>query len=150
MNEARRKHEVSAGVVVFRGDQVLIIKNRFGEWVLPKGKVEAGETPEAAALREVEEETGVRAEILRPAGTSEYTYLSDHTGEPVDKVVYWFLGRDAGATVGRGPGEGAGPTPQREEGISAACFVPWQEAVALLKYDGALVRSAVAEALRDA
>ncbi|MDI6637676.1 MAG: NUDIX hydrolase [Bacillota bacterium] len=150
MSEPGRKHEVSAGVVVFRGDQVLIIKNRFGEWVLPKGKVEAGETPEAAALREVEEETGVRAEILRPAGTSEYTYLSEHTGEPVDKVVYWFLGRDAGATVGDGPGEGAGPTPQREEGISAACFVPWQEAVALLKYDGALVRSAAAEALRDA
>lgn len=150
MSEPGRKHEVSAGVVVFRGDQVLVIKNRFGEWVLPKGKVEPGETPEAAALREVEEETGVRAEILRPAGTSEYTYISEHTGEPVDKVVYWFLGREAGAPVGGGPGEGAGPTPQREEGISAACFVPWQEAVAVLKYDGALVRSAAAEALRDA
>lgn len=151
MNEARRKHEVSAGVVVFRGDEVLVIKNRFGEWVLPKGKIEPGETPEEAALREVEEETGVRAEILRPAGTSEYTYLLEHTGEPVDKIVYWFLGRKAEPRVGGGSGStGAGPTPQREEGISAACFIPWKEAVALLKYDGDLVRSAAAEALRDA
>ncbi|MGE5587498.1 MAG: NUDIX hydrolase [Clostridia bacterium] len=150
MSERGRKYEVSAGIVVFRGDQVLIIKNRFGEWVLPKGKVEAGETSEAAALREVEEETGVRAEVLKPAGTSEYTYLSEHTGQPVDKVVHWFLGREAGAAAGDGRAGGAHPTPQREEGITVACFVPWQEAAALLKYDGALVTTVASEALRDA
>ncbi|MGE5585364.1 MAG: NUDIX domain-containing protein [Bacillota bacterium] len=167
MSEPGRKHEVSAGVVVFRGDEVLVIKNRFGEWVLPKGKVEPGETPEEAAVREVEEETKVRADILKPVGTSTYTYLSEHTGEPVDKVVHWFLGRvaaeleqekpgeSAGSASGPGPrpgpapgpglGPGSRPAPQREEGITAARFIPWRDAVELLEYDGDLVRRAAAE-----
>ncbi|MCR4401927.1 MAG: NUDIX domain-containing protein [Firmicutes bacterium] len=147
MSELGRKHEVSAGVVVFRGDRVLVIKNRFGEWVLPKGRVEPGETPEVAALREVEEETGVRAEILGSAGTSEYTYASEGTGEPVDKVVYWFLGRETTPTGGDGLAGDVQPTPQWEEGITAACFLPWQHAADLLKYDGALVRVAASRVL---
>jgi 8-oxo-dGTP pyrophosphatase MutT (NUDIX family) len=43
-----------------------------GVWVLPKGHIEAGETPEAAAVREVEEEAGVRAAIVARAGDGEY------------------------------------------------------------------------------
>ncbi len=43
-----------------------------GEWVLPKGHIEPGETPEAAAVREVQEEAGVRAEVIARAGESEY------------------------------------------------------------------------------
>jgi 8-oxo-dGTP pyrophosphatase MutT (NUDIX family) len=43
-----------------------------GEWVLPKGHIEPGETPEAAAVREVEEEAGVGAEVVARAGESEY------------------------------------------------------------------------------
>jgi 8-oxo-dGTP pyrophosphatase MutT (NUDIX family) len=43
-----------------------------GIWVLPKGHIEPGETAEAAAVREVEEEAGVRARIVRSAGESEY------------------------------------------------------------------------------
>ena len=43
-----------------------------GLWVLPKGHIEPGETPEAAAVREVEEEAGVRARIVGSAGESEY------------------------------------------------------------------------------
>ncbi len=141
MTEPGRKHEVSAGVVVFRDGEVLVIRNRFGEWVLPKGKVEPGESLEAAALREVREETGVQAEILRPAGMTEYSYLSEHTGEPVDKAVRWFLGHvteDSGRLA-------PVPAPQEEEGISAACFVPWRDAVVLLKYDADLVRSLAAD-----
>lgn len=138
MGGPARKREVSAGVVVFSGERVLVIRNRFGEWVLPKGKVEPREALEAAALREVEEETGVRAEILRPIGRSEYTYCSDRTGDTVDKVVHWFLGRIEG-----NEGEpGLRPRPQAEEGIVAAEFVPWRDAVVLLEYDGKLVRDA--------
>ncbi|MEW5866146.1 MAG: NUDIX domain-containing protein [Bacillota bacterium] len=138
MGGRAQKHEVSAGVVVFSGERVLVIRNRFDEWVLPKGKVEPGEALEAAALREVEEETGVRAEILCPAGRSEYTYCSDCTGDTVDKIVHWFLGRIEGS--GGEPDPQA--RPQVEEGISAAMFVPWRDAVALLKYDGKLVEDA--------
>ena len=62
-----------------------------GLWVLPKGHIEPGETPEAAAVREVEEEGGVRAAIVAHAGESEYVargklvrtvfYLMTYEGE---------------------------------------------------------------------
>ena len=47
-------------------------RRRRGEWVLPKGHIEPGETPEAAAVREVQEEAGVCAEVVARAGESEY------------------------------------------------------------------------------
>src|SRR5690242_12217520 len=56
-----------AGVVCLRGEEVLLIRRgkppRLGEWSIPGGRIEWGEGAEAAALRELEEETGVRAEI---------------------------------------------------------------------------------------
>jgi 8-oxo-dGTP pyrophosphatase MutT (NUDIX family) len=67
-----------AGGVVVRtkngGPQYLLVeaKNNPGMWVLPKGHIERGETPEAAAVREVEEEAGVRATIVARAGESEF------------------------------------------------------------------------------
>jgi 8-oxo-dGTP pyrophosphatase MutT (NUDIX family) len=55
-----------------------------GLWVLPKGHIEPGETPEAAAVREVEEEGAVRATIVAPAGESEYV----SGGRPVRTIFY--------------------------------------------------------------
>jgi len=127
--EARRR-EVSAGIVVFDNDSVLVIRNRFGEWVLPKGKIEPFETPPEAALREVLEETGVRAKIMCPLGTTEYAYVSDVTGELVDKTVYWY----AGTPVGNDDGVYPHTEPQRDEGISCAQFVTWQSALDMLTY----------------
>jgi len=53
------------GIICFRGDDVLLIRRanppRAGEWSLPGGRIEAGETEQAAALRELTEETGVTA-----------------------------------------------------------------------------------------
>ncbi len=58
----------AAGVVCFRGSQVLLIRRatppRLDEWSLPGGRIEWGEAAAAAALRELEEETAVRAELL--------------------------------------------------------------------------------------
>jgi len=55
------------GVICFRGDEVLIIQRgtppRKGEWSIPGGRIEAGEREEAAALRELFEETGVKARL---------------------------------------------------------------------------------------
>ena len=57
------------------------------DWTLPKGKLDPGETPEQAALREVAEETGLSCETLRPAGCTAYV---DRRGR--DKIVcYWTM-----------------------------------------------------------
>ncbi len=88
--------EVSAGGIVFRrhGDtwQVLMVKNRRGSWTFPKGRVEEGETLEETALREVEEETGVKAEIIKYVGEVSYLYRKDE-GVEVDKTVHFFIMR---------------------------------------------------------
>jgi 8-oxo-dGTP pyrophosphatase MutT (NUDIX family) len=55
-----------------------------GEWVLPKGHIEPGETPEAAAVREVQEEAGVRAAVVAPAGESRYAV----DGQPVRTIFF--------------------------------------------------------------
>jgi 8-oxo-dGTP diphosphatase len=68
MNEAQDRRPVAAaGVVCFRGDDVLLIRRgappREGEWSLPGGRIEWGERAADAALRELREETGCEAEI---------------------------------------------------------------------------------------
>ena len=60
-------------------------RNR-GEWVLPKGHIEPGETPEAAAVREVQEEAGVRAAVIARAGESVYAV----DGRPV-RVIFFLM-----------------------------------------------------------
>ena len=58
----------AAGVVCFRGNEVLLIRRgtppRLDEWSLPGGRIQWGEGTAAAVLRELEEETGVKAELL--------------------------------------------------------------------------------------
>ena len=58
-------------------------------WSLPKGHVEAGETPELAAVREVEEETGIRGSVLAPLGTIDFWFVADK--KRVHKTVHHFL-----------------------------------------------------------
>ncbi|MGA2469516.1 MAG: NUDIX domain-containing protein [Solirubrobacteraceae bacterium] len=87
--------EHSAGGVVLRGKQVLVIvpKRRAsnGERVLalPKGHLDGDESAEQAAVREVREEGGVDAELLESLGDVRYRYKRD--GRLVDKRVTFFL-----------------------------------------------------------
>lgn len=66
-------------------------RNRAGrlEWCLPKGHIEQGESPEQAAVREVAEETGILADVLRPIGVIDYWFTGDD--RRVHKVVHHFL-----------------------------------------------------------
>lgn len=57
-----------------------------GQWVLPKGHIEPGETPEAAAVREVQEEAGVRAAVVARVGESEYAV----DGQPV-RIIFFLM-----------------------------------------------------------
>ena len=65
------------GVVIFRG-KILVLyknyKNKYEGWVLPKGTVEKGEEFKQTALREVKEETGVEASIIKYVGKSQYSF----------------------------------------------------------------------------
>jgi 8-oxo-dGTP pyrophosphatase MutT (NUDIX family) len=89
--------ETSAGGLVVdlrqRPPRVAVIArlNRAGkvEWCLPKGHVESGETPEMAAVREIEEETGIRGRILGSLGTIDYWFSV--AGKRVHKLVHHFL-----------------------------------------------------------
>ena len=57
--------EAAGGVVVRDGQVALVHRPRYDDWTLPKGKLDPGESFEEAAVREVHEETGVRARLVR-------------------------------------------------------------------------------------
>ena len=80
------------GVVIHRGKILALYKsyrNRYEGWVLPKGTVEKGETFEQTALREVMEEAGVRASIVKYIGKSQYNFTVPE--DVVMKEVHWYL-----------------------------------------------------------
>jgi len=84
--------EHSAGGIVVHGQQVLLIHDRYGRWTFPKGHVEAGETPEQAAVREVWEETGVRATAGRRLGQIGYALPSGNDKQ----VAYYYMTYEGG------------------------------------------------------
>ena len=82
----------AAGGVVVRdaegGREVLLVhRSRYDDWTFPKGKLLPGESDEACALREVEEETGLSCEIDRELATTSY---HDARGRP-KRVRYWLM-----------------------------------------------------------
>ena len=88
----------AAGGVVYRPrhdgvvEVAVIHRPKYDDWTLPKGKLEAGESHEEGAIREVEEETGLRCEIEGRAGNVSYR---DRHGRP-KRVVYYLMRPTAG------------------------------------------------------
>ena len=72
-----------------------------GTWVLPKGLIDAGETPSQAALREGYEETGLRARLSSKLGDVRYVYTWE--GEQVFKIVSFYLAHAGGGRIGELP-----------------------------------------------
>ncbi len=105
--------EAAGGVVRSSSGKVLVLQRR-GKWDLPKGKVEEGEQPVEAALREVGEETGLKGlKAGDPITVTYHTYLLD--GQPVLKKTTWYEMRyDGDETL---------VTPQREEEISEVLWL---------------------------
>jgi 8-oxo-dGTP pyrophosphatase MutT (NUDIX family) len=66
---------------------LLVHRPRYDDWTIPKGKLDPGETHEAAALREVEEETGLRCALGRELASTSY---HDRKGRP-KTVRYWAM-----------------------------------------------------------
>jgi 8-oxo-dGTP pyrophosphatase MutT (NUDIX family) len=93
----RRVEETSAGGLVVdgtNGDARAALIGRLDRrgrlrWSLPKGHVEAGETNEDAAIREVAEETGITGRVVAPLGTIDFWFVAD--GRRVHKTVHHYL-----------------------------------------------------------
>ena len=117
--------ELSAGGVVIFGNTVLLLKKFNGDWVLPKGRVEKGEDIRDTALREVWEESGVKAEIIKYIGMVYYTYKNSKENETVYKTVHWYLMKTNSMES----------IPQKKEGFAEATFVHIDKVKDLVKYD---------------
>ena len=61
-------------------------------WIFPKGHAEAGESAPEAALRELEEETGIKDVTLEPSAVFSIAYSFIHEGVQIDKTVEYYLG----------------------------------------------------------
>ena len=113
------------GVVIFRGKILLLYKNYMNKsdgWVLPKGTVEDGEEYTETALREVLEESGVEATIMKYIGSSSYRFTIPD--DVVEKEVHWYL-MIADSYYSK---------PQREEYFVDSVYYKYHEAYHLLKF----------------
>ena len=79
----------AAGGLVRNDDKAVLFIKRFGIWDLPKGKIEKNETPEQAAIREVEEETSVTNLVITESLESTY-HVYNHKNRLVLKKTFWF------------------------------------------------------------
>ena len=90
--------EKSAGIVIFDGTRYLLLRYDAGHWDLPKGHVEAGESEHEAALRELQEETGLNAIIIQ-GFEDRIHYVFTKGGKPIKKEVVFFVGKPMGTEV---------------------------------------------------
>jgi 8-oxo-dGTP diphosphatase len=113
----------AAGGVVYRHgpggmlEVLLVHRPRYDDWTLPKGKLHRGESHEEGALREVEEETGLRCELGRELPSSRYR---DQKGRP--KVVRYWAMRPLGGDF------------RPDDEVDDTCWLPLDDAGAELTY----------------
>lgn len=127
---AQPRVETSAGGVIFRRAEgrvhVLLIRDAYRHWGLPKGHVEGCESASEAALREVTEETGLCQLRLGPRLRTIDWYFR-FRGRLIHKYCHFFL-------IECPAGE---PCPQEEEGITECVWLPLEEAIQAISYENA-------------
>ncbi|NDL68444.1 NUDIX hydrolase [Anaerotalea alkaliphila] len=113
------------GVVIHKGKVLLLYKNykgRYEGWVLPKGTVEEDELFNDTAIREVREESGVKANIIKYIGESQYNFRV--ANDTVTKHVHWYLMKSYNYYS----------KPQKEEFFVDSGYYKYHEAYHLLKF----------------
>jgi 8-oxo-(d)GTP phosphatase len=134
MRRATREIQ-AAGAIVFRpGREVLVVhRPKYDDWSFPKGKLDRGEIPPVAAVREVEEETGLRIGLQRPLRSQGYPVRGGR------KRVHYWVGRVAD------PERDAVDDYVREGEIDAVRWLPVDVALKQLTYqrDRATLREAL-------
>ena len=121
LKETFKMAPAAGGIVVTNGKFVSIVRHGIPD--LPKGHIEQGETPEVAAIREVEEETGIaNLKIVKALPSTWHCYL-EH-GQWTLKRTYWYLMNTA---------ETIQATPQTEEGITEIKLIGNEEVEAFSK-----------------
>ncbi len=118
--------EISAGGVVYRRKngnvEIGFILDPYGKWAFPKGHVEAGEGTEMAAVREAEEETGIKGIRVREyLGKADFWFRDRFVrkGELVHKFLHYYLMEAPAGIEAR---------PQKKENIQEVAWVPLGEA----------------------
>jgi ADP-ribose pyrophosphatase YjhB (NUDIX family) len=99
MQHSKIKKQTSSGGILFQhspeGIRVVLIRRssrgRTAIWCLPKGWVEPGETLEETALREVEEETGLKGKIMDHLGMISYEFYDKQSRAHIHKTVHFYL-----------------------------------------------------------
>ena len=112
--------EAAGGVVSNQKEEILFIR-RLGKWDLAKGKIEKGESLEDAAVREIEEETGLKDLVLEKFINTTFHIYTERNGEKILKTTHWFKVSYIGD---------AEPIPQTEEGISEVSWKNEKEIMA--------------------
>lgn len=131
----RAQAERSAGGIVVRvpddgsGPLILLIRDSYENWGFPKGHVEKGERPDAAALREVGEETGLVGLTIRGRIDTINWWFRLH-GQLIHKFCVFYL-------MELGPGLSPQTDPQRAEGITDCAWVTFDEAQRRVAYANA-------------
>lgn len=122
--------QISAGGVAYRVhdsklEVAIVAVNPSRRWQLPKGIIDAGETQEQAAVREVREEAGIDCELLEKIETVEYWYVAAAQGERVryHKFVHFFLLKYL-----------SGETADHDHEIAEARWVSIDEAIEMLAF----------------
>lgn len=102
----------AAGGFVQNAENKLLVFFRRGSWDMPKGKIDPGETPEQAAVREVQEETGLKTIALN-AFLTETWHTYEQKGQRILKKTWWYTMKTTDVDV----------TPQTEEDIEEIRWV---------------------------